>query len=139
MELDEKRRRGKAAEAECLALREEADAARDEAECALEGVEEERRMLCVAELWREERDSGVEQAGPRRRPACAGWHALWGTVAGAVGRSSEAERRTRGRGGAPAGGENGGREEKEKEREEIEGIWAMTCGVGGKIIFSHIS
>lgn len=44
-ELADERRRG---EAECRALREEA-------ERALEGVEEERRMLRVAELWREER------------------------------------------------------------------------------------
>ncbi|PUZ40082.1 hypothetical protein GQ55_9G396200 [Panicum hallii var. hallii] len=54
-ELAEERRRGEAAEAECRALREEAGAAREEAERALEGVEEERRMLRVAELWREER------------------------------------------------------------------------------------
>ncbi|KAG2539327.1 protein BRANCHLESS TRICHOME-like [Panicum virgatum] len=54
-ELAEERRRGEAAEAECRALREEAGAAREEAERVLEGVEEERRMLRVAELWREER------------------------------------------------------------------------------------
>ncbi|CAD6204508.1 unnamed protein product [Miscanthus lutarioriparius] len=54
-ELADERRRGEAAEAECRALREEAGAARAEAERALEGVEEERRMLRVAELWREER------------------------------------------------------------------------------------
>jgi hypothetical protein len=54
-ELAEERRRGEAAEAECRALREEAGAARDEAQRAIEGVEEERRMLRVAELWREER------------------------------------------------------------------------------------
>ncbi|KAL6641467.1 hypothetical protein ACP70R_019648 [Stipagrostis hirtigluma subsp. patula] len=54
-ELAEERRRGEAAEAECRALQEEAGAARAEAERALEEVEEERRMLRVAELWREER------------------------------------------------------------------------------------
>jgi hypothetical protein len=51
-ELAEERRRGDAAEAECRTLREEAAAACAEAECA---VEEERRMLRVADLWREER------------------------------------------------------------------------------------
>lgn len=54
-ELADERRRGEAAEAQCRALREEAGAARAEAERALEGLEEERRMLRVAELWREER------------------------------------------------------------------------------------
>jgi len=54
-ELAGERRRGESAEAECRALREEAGAAREEAERALQGVEEERRMLRVAELWREER------------------------------------------------------------------------------------
>ncbi|XP_062206160.1 protein BRANCHLESS TRICHOME-like [Phragmites australis] len=53
-ELAEERRRGEAAEAECRALREEAGAARAESERALEEVEEERRMMRVAELWREE-------------------------------------------------------------------------------------
>jgi hypothetical protein len=48
MELVEERRRG---EAECRALREEAAAAR----AKVEEAEEERRMLCVAELWHEER------------------------------------------------------------------------------------
>ncbi|WVZ57642.1 hypothetical protein U9M48_008002 [Paspalum notatum var. saurae] len=51
-ELAEERRRG---EAERRALREEAGAARAEADRVLEDVEEERRMLRVAELWREER------------------------------------------------------------------------------------
>ncbi|KAJ1296232.1 hypothetical protein BS78_01G284100 [Paspalum vaginatum] len=51
-ELAEERRRG---EAERRALREEAGAARAEAGRVLEDVEEERRMLRVAELWREER------------------------------------------------------------------------------------
>ncbi|KAL6905342.1 hypothetical protein ACP4OV_002943 [Aristida adscensionis] len=54
-ELAEERRRGEAAEAECRALREEAGAARAELGRALDEVEEERRMLRVAELWREER------------------------------------------------------------------------------------
>ncbi|XP_066388410.1 protein BRANCHLESS TRICHOME-like [Miscanthus floridulus] len=54
-ELADERRRGEAAEAECRALREEAGAARADAERALVGLEEERRMLRVAELWREER------------------------------------------------------------------------------------
>ncbi|KAG2550502.1 protein BRANCHLESS TRICHOME-like [Panicum virgatum] len=54
-ELAGERRRGEAAEAECRALREEAGAARGEAERAFAGAEEERRMLRVAELWREER------------------------------------------------------------------------------------
>ncbi|OEL21147.1 hypothetical protein BAE44_0017835 [Dichanthelium oligosanthes] len=54
-ELSEERRRGEAAETERRALREEAGAAREEAERAMEDVEEERRMLRVAELWREER------------------------------------------------------------------------------------
>nr|CAB3500141.1 unnamed protein product [Digitaria exilis] len=54
-ELADERRRREAAEAERRALREDAAAAREEAERALEDVEEERRMLRVAELWREER------------------------------------------------------------------------------------
>ncbi|XP_062200178.1 protein BRANCHLESS TRICHOME-like [Phragmites australis] len=54
-ELSEERRRGEAAEAECRALREEAGATRAEAERAMEEIKEERRMMRVAELWREER------------------------------------------------------------------------------------
>nr|CAB3495246.1 unnamed protein product [Digitaria exilis] len=54
-ELADERRRRETTEAACRALREDTAAAREEAERAMEGVEEERRMLRVAELWREER------------------------------------------------------------------------------------
>lgn len=55
VELAEERRRSGAAEAECQRMREEVDAMRAEMEHALEEIDEERRMLNVAELWREER------------------------------------------------------------------------------------
>ncbi|CAN6311877.1 unnamed protein product [Urochloa humidicola] len=54
-ELAEERRRAEAAEAERQALREEAAASSAAAARAVEELEEERRMLRVAELWREER------------------------------------------------------------------------------------
>lgn len=57
VELAEERRRSGAAEAEaeCQRMREEVDAMCAEMEHALEEIDEERRMLHVAELWREER------------------------------------------------------------------------------------
>ncbi|KAL5223759.1 hypothetical protein ABZP36_010398 [Zizania latifolia] len=54
-ELVEERRRSGAAEAECRRLREDVGDMRAEVERALEEIDEERRMLHVAELWREER------------------------------------------------------------------------------------
>ncbi|XP_040384150.1 protein BRANCHLESS TRICHOME [Oryza brachyantha] len=55
VELEEERRRGGAAEAECRRMRGEVGEMRAEVERALEEIDEERRMLRVAELWREER------------------------------------------------------------------------------------
>uniref|UniRef100_A0A0E0EGN7 GTD-binding domain-containing protein n=1 Tax=Oryza meridionalis TaxID=40149 RepID=A0A0E0EGN7_9ORYZ len=54
-ELEEERRRRGAAEAECRRMRGEVGEMRAEVERALEEVDDERRMLRVAELWREER------------------------------------------------------------------------------------
>ncbi|KAG8092571.1 hypothetical protein GUJ93_ZPchr0012g21362 [Zizania palustris] len=54
-ELGEERRRSGAAEAECRRLREDVGDMRAEVERALQEIDEERRMLHVAELWREER------------------------------------------------------------------------------------
>nr|CAB3503939.1 unnamed protein product [Digitaria exilis] len=53
-ELANERRRCETAEAECRAIRENDAAAREEVESTMEDVEEERRMLRVVELWREE-------------------------------------------------------------------------------------
>lgn len=55
VELEEERRRRGAAEAECRRMRGEVGEMRAEVERALEEVDDERRMLRVAELWREER------------------------------------------------------------------------------------
>uniref|UniRef100_A0A0E0MAS6 GTD-binding domain-containing protein n=1 Tax=Oryza punctata TaxID=4537 RepID=A0A0E0MAS6_ORYPU len=55
VELEKERRRRGAAEAECRRMRGEVGEMRAEVERALEEVNDERRMLRVAELWREER------------------------------------------------------------------------------------